>query len=96
MAPGKSPEEWEAGEHIDNLNRGIGADLDDPMAHGHAHDDVNRALVWMIRRMDNASTWPGAFVAMAKGSPFVVVGLCVVAAAALIARSRGVDVPFLP
>lgn len=49
MSDPRSPEEWEAAEHITNLKAGLNVAGVCP-----AHGQLTMALIWMIRRIDLA------------------------------------------
>ena len=87
----KSPETWEAGDHIENLKRGLAATGTCP-----AHADFTRALIWMIRRMDlngNSSLTPRMqfVISLAKASPVGFLGFVVMVAIYVYAKAHGVS-----
>ena len=45
----KQPEDWEAGEHIDNLKKGMDITATSVCQY---HGDQTRAIIWMIRHME--------------------------------------------
>lgn len=47
---GKSPEDWEAAEHINNLKKSLDAGAKNGVC--AFHGDQTRANIWMIRHMD--------------------------------------------
>lgn len=51
MPSNKSPEEWEASDHIDTLKTQI---QERPNKDDHAHHSYLRATIWMIRHMELA------------------------------------------
>ena len=53
----RKPEDWEAADHIENLKAGIGHE-----GICKFHDDLTRALIWMIRHMEKEENGNGKFL----------------------------------
>lgn len=87
---GKSPEDWEANDHIENLKDGLGA-----TGVCGVHDDLARALIWMIRHMAKADGFGGSVKRLLGRSPVAVLAVAVLLLALVIAKSNGIEVPFL-
>ena len=87
----KNPEEWEASDHIENLKAGIGHE-----GLCKFHDDLTRALIWMIRHLElaekqnNGNGKLNLFVMLAKQSPVGLLAMALFFTAWVFGKMNGV------
>ncbi len=86
----KTPDQWEAEDLIKKMQARVeGNHLDDLCV---IHSE---ALIWIIRRLDLTTTWPGLLLQIAKTSPAAILGVCLVLCCLILAKMNGVDIPWL-
>ena len=90
---GRSPEEWEAAEQIENLKVSIPAPGQPPIGGTCAyHAAQAEALIWIIRRLDLAERrggYAGVWLSLVKSSPLGALAAALLFWGWIVAKSRG-------